>query len=255
MKRTKLQKIAFCTLTAGVLAASQSVVAHTTLQIPSVVEGANIYNNAQIGHGCGSETGSAPVIANSIVFPDGTDSTVAVNGAVVDGATTDQYLNWGGQITNVPSNDIFEKNAVNCGVSGVECKNPVGNYSWKGRLAPHGTTGLVPLRIKAAFINEFSCAKSVKLKVAIADICKITKVTGFSTPGVVNFWTPFVEGSLFNRPDSKSEAANFTITRASALPEADENGVACGAGVDVVIIPSAAQLNHDMPIPGVWPKR
>jgi hypothetical protein len=250
MERTTIKRIAYSTLTVGILAASQSVFAHTTLQTNRVVEGTRVYNNATIGHGCGGETGSLPVIANSIVFPDGTDSIITVDGVVEEGATLDQYLSWGGNISHIPSRDVFSQNKVNFGRGGEEAENAVGSHSWHGSLAPHGTVGLVPLRINGAFINEESCASSVKLEVAIADVCKLTGVSGFAKPGVVNFWTPFVEGSLFNRADGENEAASFTITRASDLPES------CGGvGVNVVVTPSADQLNHDMPIPGVWPRR
>ncbi|MBK8816348.1 MAG: hypothetical protein IPN42_12990 [Methylococcaceae bacterium] len=252
MERTTIKTIAYSALTAGILAASQGVFAHTTLQTNRAVEGTRVYNNATIGHGCGGETGSLPVIANSIVFPDGTDSIITIGGVVQEGAILDDYLAWGGKISHIPSRDVFSQTKVNFGRGGEAGENAVGNHSWHGSLPAHGTVGLVPLRINGTFINPDSCANSVKLEVAIADVCKLTGVSGFATPGVVNFWTPFVEGSLFNRADGENEAASFTITRdpANELPETCN-----GVGVDVVVTPSAAQLNHDMPIPGVWPRR
>jgi hypothetical protein len=88
-------------------------------------------------------------------------------------------------------------------------------------------------------------------------VCKITKIAGFATEGNVNFWTPYVDGSNFNRADGRNEAGALIISRntvTNPLPEADANGNACGAGVTVRITPSAAQMNHDLPIPLVWPK-
>jgi hypothetical protein len=250
MERTTLQKIAFCTMTAGVLVASQSVLAHTRLQTPTVVEGTRVYNNAAIGHGC---NGNA-VVANSIVFPDGTDSTIKINDAVVPGATVDQFIDWGGKIAHVASKDVFENSAVEFGRAGIDGGNAVGNHSWGGNLPGTSNVGLVPIRINGAFINPESCALSVTFQVAIADICEITGMSGFSDT-TVNFWTPALEGSNFNGDPANehhyNSPATYKITRdlkAHPLPNSCKK-----VGVDVVVDPSADQLNHDLPIPGVWP--
>jgi hypothetical protein len=253
MEHNTFKKIAYFTLTAGALVASQSVLAHTRLQTPVTTEGTRVYNAATIGHGCEAEVAGQPnssVIANSIVFPDGLDSTVTVNDAVVDGAVVTDYVeNWGGQIAYIPSRDVFDKGALVRDPSG----NVVGVHSWKGNLPGDDAVGLVPFRVSALVINEASCAKSVKFNVAIADICKLTKPSGFNAH-TVNFWTPVVDGSNFNGDPLDAHGrynspASYTVTRTSALPEE------CGAGEVVVVNPSALQLNRDMPIPGVWPKK
>jgi hypothetical protein len=264
MEHNTFKKIAFYTLTAGVLVASQSVLAHTRLQTNTTPEGKTVYNNATIGHGCATVAGApagtprGAVIANSMIFPDGTDSTVSIGGAVVEGAITDDYIAWGGKISHIPSKDVFEKSVMERGRAGLAGANAVGNHSWDGKLNGDGYTGLVPIKISGAFINPDSCANSVTFRVAIADICKITNVAGFSDQ-TVNLWTPAV-GSNFDGAGlhGYNSPATYKITRdlvAQPLPETDQNGNACGAGVDVVIDPTADQLNHDMPIPGVWPKR
>jgi hypothetical protein len=286
MNRSKLQKIAFCTLTAGVLAASQNVLAHTRLQTSTVTEGKTVYNNATIGHGCAPAVAGAansPVIANSMVFPDGTDSMVykiipaipevpavpatdttpeipaipaiPASRELAEG-TIDDYIAWGGKISHIPSKDVFEKTAIEFGREGLAGANAVGNHSWKGALPGNNNVGLVPIKIGAAFINEASCANSVTFRVAIADICKITKVTGFNEH-TVNFWTPVVDGSNFNgdplNPHHYNSPATYKITRDLVAHPLD--GACPNGGIDVEIDPSAAQLNHDLPIPGVWPKR
>jgi hypothetical protein len=253
MKSTTLQQIAFSTLAIGVLAASQSAMAHTRLQTPTALEGQRVYNNATIGHGCEG----AAVVANSMVFPDGTDSTVSIDGTVVEGAIVDDYIAWGGLISHVLSRDAFDKTAIEFGRAGLEGGNAVGNHSWKGNVPGTGVVGLVPIRIGAASFPDTSCAKSVTFRVAIADICKITNVAGFNDT-TLNLWTPAV-GSVFDGVGlhGYNSPATYKITRDLAnnpIPEADANGNACGEGVDVVVDPSAAQLDHDMPIPGVWPK-
>lgn len=106
------------------------------------------------------------------------------------------------------------------------------------------------------FIEPTSCARSVKVIVAIADICKVTPISGF-VDGVVETWTPAVGSSYdgvglggFDSP------ASLTVTRDLVNNPLD---AACGEGVDVEIVPSAAQLNRDMPIKSTkgkqyWPK-
>ena len=256
MEHNTFKKIVYFTLTAGALVASQSVLAHTRLQTPTATEGARVYNAATIGHGCenpieGQE--SLPVIANSIVFPDGIDSTITVNGAAAEGAAVTDYVeNWGGQMSYIPSRDVFDR--------GAAVKDPngdvVGVHSWKGSLPGAGAVGLVPFRVSALVINEASCAQSVTFRVAIADICKITRLGGLND-NTVNLWTPAV-GSNFDGLGIGHDGANghgynspatYKITRTSALP------AECAAAEDVVIDPSADQINRNMPIPGVWPKK
>jgi hypothetical protein len=71
-------------------------------------------------------------------------------------------------------------------------------------------------------------------------------------------WTPAV-GSKFDGVGlhGYNSPATYKITRDLVnhpLPATGLAGEDCGAGVDVVIDPSAAQLDHDMVIPGVWPR-
>jgi hypothetical protein len=275
MKNNMFQKTAFFALTAGVLAASQGVLAHTTLQTPIATEGKTVYNNATIGHGCAPastvpNTPNSPVIANSIIFPDGTDSLVSVDGVFDEKAVVDTYIYWGGKISHIPSRDVFEKNAIEFGRQGLAGGNAVGSHSWKGDLPGNGVVGLVPIKISGAFLvtgysvidnivvadGEDSCINSVKFQLAIADICKITNESGMDDH-TVNLWTPAVVGSRFNgnpaNPHHYNSPATFTITR--DLTKFPLQPSCAGIGHDVVVAPSADQINHDLPIPGVWPKK
>ena len=88
---------------------------------------------------------------------------------------------------------------------------------------------------------------------AIADICQITPATEFNN-STVQLWTPAV-GSLFDGIEGESKGynspASLTVNRTSELPEG------CGEGQNIVVTPSAAQLNRDMTIEWgeiqVWP--
>jgi hypothetical protein len=241
----KFKSLTLCATVSVILLAGQSALAHTTLQTKTVKEGETVYNNAQIGHGCnGQSVLDQSVRANSIVFPDGVDSIIKGGGQIIEGATVDDYLTgYGNKARMVMSKDVFPQSAEKFD----NLNNRVAFHSWGG-LLPGTTLGLVPIRTDAFTINEESCAKSVKLKLAIADIC-ITGLNRPYNPVEVNLWTPAVEGSNYNGDPAGhgyNSPASLTITRVSPLP------AECGEGFKVNITPSAAQINRDLPIPGVW---
>jgi hypothetical protein len=254
MKHSKLKLAALVAF----LAAGQGVMAHTRLLTSTTPEGVSVLTNANIGHGCEEN----PVIANSVVFPDGLDSKIIINGKRNKDAKLEDYLTgWLGRGTShVLSKDVFAKSAPKIGrtiqtdpndPNSIIGGNVVGNHSWEGNIPPEHTSGLVPFRIGGAAINPESCVTSVKFIVAIADICKITSIAGFNTQSV-NLWTPAI-GSKFDGVGlpTYNLPANFTITRDLTLnplpPSCDS------AGLEVTVFPSRKQLNRDLRIPGVWP--
>lgn len=246
-----LKNTAIASLTAAMLAAAQGAVAHTRLQISQIDEGTRVYNNEVIGHGCKDpDTGSSsiPTLGTVLVFPDGVDSSITVDGEASADSLADYVSNWGSPLRKVQSDALFKVEDV--------ITDPNGNTLgyWAAGGARTGTLlGLVPFRTEAIVINPESCAETVKFIVSIADVCKITDAAGFSDATVM-LWTPAV-GSIFDGPglNGHDSPASLTVKRTSELPEA------CGgSGVDVVVTPSAAQLNRDMPVKykgvQVWPK-
>jgi hypothetical protein len=224
----------------AIVAASQGALAHTTLQTPQIDENTRVYNNAVIGHGCAND---APVLGTSIVFPDGVDSTITVNGNATSDPLTAVVVNWGNSVQMIQSNDTFPMRGVKTDSLG----NVVGFWAGGGEL-DHDLIGLIPFRTNPVLIEPTSCARSVTFEIAIVDVCVLTPVSGFSDEAV-NLWTPLV-GSNFD--GAESEPAILKVNRVSALP------AGCGEGVDVVVTPSAAQLDRDMPVVingiQVWPK-
>ena len=213
--------------------------AHTTLELPSVPEGARSSNNIIIGHGCGERN----VIGTSVVFPDGVDSTITVDGQPHTGALTD-FTDWGNSIQKNYSRAIFsfeDEKTVN--------SNVVGFWAGGGNSLPHHLNGYIPFRVGSVTIKPDSCATSVKFHVSVVDICEITATSGFNDD-TVNKWTLAGLGTPYD--STEDGAASLTITRTSVLPES------CGTGSAVEVKPSAAQLNRDMPIKldgvQVWPQ-
>jgi len=247
----KFKHIQFPTHSALVLvllAASQSAFSHTRLEVPVVIEGVRASNNVVIGHSCGD---GATTIANSTVFPDGVDSTVKVDGVQTTNVVTDFVANWGNLNQKVLDHSVFqyedEKTDPNGNVVGFWVKRWENAYHYNAYL---------PFRAGAAIIEPESCATSVKFNIAVADICKITNISGFAD-GKLNLWTPAV-GSNYDGPGLHGYNSPASITYTRNL-ETNPLPAACNdVGVSVEVNPSAAQLNRDMPIihngTQVWPK-
>lgn len=248
METTK--KVVLSAVTGAFLAASQMSMAHTRLQTPTIDEGARVYNNEVIGHGCKDAAGVSNIdtVATVAVFPDGVDSSITVNGEASDKPLTDFVTNWGSPVQKIQNNDVFEMEDVIVDSN----DNTLGYWAGGGGRKGH-LIGLVPFRTSAVEIEPTSCAKSVKFIVAIADICELTDVAGFNDSTVM-LWTPAVGSKFDGTPDLNgyNSPASLTVNRTSALPES------CGDGVDVVVTPSAAQLDRDMTVTidgaQVWPK-
>ncbi|MBX9894313.1 MAG: hypothetical protein K2Y09_03920 [Nitrosomonas sp.] len=244
-KNKQLNSISRCVLIATIFAGTtQLATAHTRLETATVAENTRITNNVIIGHGCGEKN----VIGTSVVFPDGVDSTILVDGATHTGPLTDFVQNWGNLMQQNYSKAIFSFQDEKTNSLG----NVVGFWAGGGNSLPHNLNGYIPFRAGAVVIEPTSCAKSVKFYVSIADICEITDTAGFGE-STVNFWTHNNLGTAYDRVSTTDDGpASYTVTRTSALP------TSCGAGVTVEVKPSAAQINRDMPIKlngtQVWPK-
>lgn len=239
-------KFISCSVIATVLAAiGHNVHAHTTIEVPAIVEGARVSNNVVVGHGCGEIN----VIGTSVVFPDGVDSTITVDGQPHTGQLTDFIQNWGNLNQKIYSKAVYTFQAEKLDGNG----NVSGFWAGGGDSLPHDLTGFIPFRTSAAIIEPASCAASVKFHVSIVDICAITPVSGFSDE-TVNRWTLAGLGTPYDRP-GEDGAASLTITRSESNPLPESCG---GTGQVVEVKPSAAQVTRDMPIifngNQVWPQ-
>ncbi len=227
---------------------SVSVFAHTVIEPPQVTEGKKSENYLVITHGCGD----ADVIGTTIVFPDGIDSTIVSNGTPYTGSLDDFLQNWGGNVHLYQDRSAFSEQDVKRDENG----NVIGFWSGGGRPASAHLYTRIPFVTSAILFTPDSCAKTVRITAAVADICKITDASGFSGDGVVSFWTPAVGSNFDGTPGGHAYdfPVFFTINRdldSNPLPDS------CGAGTLVSVKPSAKQLNRDMPIRingnQVWP--
>src|SRR5919197_4719283 len=80
-----LRGLVLCSAATALRATAPGAFAHTRFQRPEIQESPpgnqfhSTYNNEVIAHGCEDDKGglSTPVIATSVVFPDGVDSIVS----------------------------------------------------------------------------------------------------------------------------------------------------------------------------------
>jgi hypothetical protein len=212
--------------------------AHTTFDISTLQENTRVLNNVAIGHACGAGTS---VIGTSVVFPDGIDSSIVIEGQPYEGSLADFVSNWGPNIqplyTHAVFNEVDEKN----GPTG----NVVGFWAGGGTGMPNHMLAYVPFRVSATLIEPQSCAVSVRFYAAIVDVCNITSTAHLHDAGTAEFWTPGNLGTAYDSADGADASAPLTITRdltTNPLP------AACGAGYRVDVHPSAAQIERDMPI-------
>jgi len=236
--------------TALLLAAAEGgpAAAHTTVKAQAT-EGVSDDNALRIGHGC--EEGEFPVIAQSVVFPadapelHASDPNVAIaslGDVIAPGSLV-------GLVSAIQDRSIFLAQRVKTDALG----NVIGFFGTFGRLEL-GLTGRMPFQFTAPSFLPESCAVRLRIALAIADICKLSKPT--LRPDKVNLWIPdngsiyAVEGAA-QGIDGIGEPAILTVNRnLTTNPLAP----ACGAGYELFVTPSAAQIERDLPIPG-WGAR
>lgn len=235
-----------------VLGLSTQVVAHTRLSPSSADENrarhATYETAAAIAHGCGENR----VIGHMLVMPDQQDSIVetssdgqtwtAHNGPVSD------FIQAGGFIRVIKDRNTFDIEQLILDPLG----NPIGYWAGGGEgLPPHHWVGKMPLRIQAVVFQDNSCARSLTLIPAIADVCGITSVADFNDEAV-NFWVKAVPGVDPNSEDAKyfGDCSHACDSPATFKVRRDLNQfplpASCGQGVDVRVYPSMNQLKRDM---------
>jgi hypothetical protein len=254
IKMNKIKLLSGAVAGALLVGLAQNALAHTRLNVPTMTEGARIINHMIIGDNCAEGSTSRRIIGTSVVFPDGVDSTITVDGTPHNGTITDFLTNYGNNVAL-----FYDRSAFDYMDEKTANGNVTGFWAGGGPGVPGNLGVATPIRLTAASIEPTSCAASVKVFISVADICQITTVEqmGGDDDGNVKLWTHNNLGTPFDR-DSETDTgpASLTITRDLAnnpLPES------CGGtGVAVELKPSAAQINRDMPIKfngqQVWPQ-
>jgi hypothetical protein len=239
-----LVRISFLCLAVAVIALASGARAHTTVKAQAA-EGVRDDNALRIGHGCEENA----VVAQSVVFPGDAPELRSSNPAVMIGDLGEVIApaSIAGLVGAIQDRSIFLAQGEKTDALG----NVVGFFGRLGHLAPE-LAGRVPFQFSAPNFVPESCAVRLRIEIAIADICKLTKPA--LQPEKVNLWIPdngstFASEGATNGVEGIGGPAVLTVNRnltANPLP------AACGAGYDVFVTPSAQQIDRDLAIPG-WP--
>jgi hypothetical protein len=226
-----------------------AAIAHTTVRAQAT-EGRTEDNALRIGHGCAVAGGDAlPVIAQSVVFPSASPTLTASDGSTIAdlGAVVTQGT-LAGLARPLQDRSIFLTQQVKRDALG----NIIGFSASDGSLAVD-LLGRVPFQFAAPGFVAASCAKRLLIRVAIADICSLSAADTIRA-GKVNLWIPDNDSQYATMAaaagiDGLGAPATLIVNRDTA---ATPLAPACGAGVDVTVTPSAADVDANLAIPGVW---
>lgn len=266
LKTNTLKKLALCTFVAAACSAGQTAFAHTGIK-DTATEGKTLYTAFTLGHGC-QDTAVGdddplfkllPVRGQSAVFPNGTASE-AFKIDPIDSSETPITLSdhiqgaIGGVVTLSPGM-VQDKNVFKRQKELTDANNNVRGIHFTVGKLDTTAVGLIPFRISAPKFVAESCAKSLKIRIGVANYCTRTKnenkdnrsdiwighmTTKFSDPGVMphDFETsPFWP--------------TLTVNRTTPLP--DE--VDCPDGYfDIAVQPSDDEIDTYLPVKGYWPK-
>lgn len=229
-----------------------AALAHTTIR-SQATESVTEDNALRIGHGCETPDGDRiPVVAQSVVFPTVTPTLSTSDGSTVTAlsAVIEQ-----GSIAGLPraiqDRSVFRSQQVKRDA----LANMIGFSGTSGALDVDAL-GRVAFQFTAPKFVATTCAKRLLIQVAIADVCIYGSGLADSVKeGKVNLWLPD-NGSQFSvagkaqNVDGIGAPATLTVNRNLTtnplLP-------ACGAGIDVTVTPSPADVNANLPIPNIWP--
>lgn len=234
--------------TAVGLALATAASAHTTVKAQAT-EGVRDDNALRVGHGCEGDRG---IVAQSVVFPTDAPEITTSDPNVTISSLSDVIVqgSLAGLAQSIQDRSIFALQDEKVDADG----NVVGFHARAGYLRPN-LVGRVPFQFSAPSFVPGSCAKRLLVKIAIADICSARPP--IFDPAKLNLWIPD-NGSQFAIQGAAAGveeiggAATLIVNRNLA---SNALQTACGAGYDVTVTPSAAQVDRDLPIPGYWPGR
>ncbi len=308
-----VKKLALYSVATVICVAGQSAFAHTGIK-DKVSEGVSGYTAFTIGHGCatnavteGTPVASQNVIAMSVVFPNAADPALAKvyqldsKGIQIEPALADLSEH----IVGVTSGVGFTKLGLGLVTGGgtlfaniiptVDATGAIrGYHTWAGPKpyvsAPLeesivSATGLSPFKYGAVQFNPTSCAKSLKVRVAVANWCRqgpaskkladradiwighttalfkdqatMPRATPYDTATEAPFWPTM---TIYRNVNGTPATATTAAIPANPVPEFDAHGVACPSvtdpvtgvttrGFDLAIEPADADIDANLPIP------
>jgi hypothetical protein len=264
------KKIALYSVAAVVCGAGPGVYAHTGVKDQGI-EGKSTYTAFTVTHGCatneaaeGSGVTQKNVISVSALFPNsgeaiatqlnsnGTTAPLDDLSLVIDGAI-------GTLVPGIAPTAVIPQVFDRTLITRDDSENARGFRTWGATAgnvinANGGAVGLSPFRVGALKFIKTSCAKSLKLRIAVANWCLKSKGND-KNPARIDVWIGH-QTAKFNdplvMPYSAADAAlgkvywpTLTINRdlvANPLPSK------CGTGFDVALEPSDEDIDTYLPM-------
>jgi hypothetical protein len=230
---------------AALTGAGFGVAAHTTIE-EQALEGQEFLNAVQIEHGCENDrTGkSLPVIAQSVLFPTQNPTVMRSDGTLTTlAAEITDTVSVAGLARLVQDRNIFKVQQEIYDANG----NVIGFRGTQGRLQTD-LLGRIPFQWGPLLFQPNSCAKRLRIQVAIADICRKTFPP---KAGTANLWIPQTT-SKFTDTSNEGIGSPATLTINRNLAN-NPLAASCGAGYDVTVIPSNEDIDAHLPFKG-WGK-
>lgn len=247
-------------LMVGSMVFSGNVFAHTTVLTKNTpsgfetrdnLEGKTSLNQFNISHGCDGK----PVKAQGIVFPNGHDD-IAIRVDTGDPVALADHFEGNAVMGPKPAMDnrIFKRQSVAVGDvpehnnHGIKTEDVRAFHYWKGNL-PNEFIGLIPWRGTYPKFKADSCAKSLRVDIAIANYCRRTRDE--DQDDRADIWIGRLT-SKFDDPDVVSEGFWPFL---SVVRDLENNPLpaACGDGMDLRVTPSDESIDEFLPIRGYWP--
>jgi hypothetical protein len=249
------KNLAIFSLTTAMFGAGSVAVAHTGVKDQGT-EGKTLYTALTIGHGCTSATNSTPlpVIAQSVLFPNRWDAQkfkVAVDGT--ETVITDLSKHITGSIAALSFKGIKDLSLFKNSRSIVTTSGVVRGIQLTGASLDPDMIGLAPFRMSGVKFEPASCAKSLKVRMAIANWCNTSQDVADGRR--VDLWfgqmtTKFNDPGVMPHENTEVYWPTLTINRdlvANPLP------AYCGTGFDLAVQPSASDIDANLGIKGYWP--
>jgi len=271
-KTNNFKKLTLCALVATACGVAQTAYAHTGVK-DTVTEGKGLYTAFTLGHGCQDTPEQnqealeklLPVTAQSVVFPNGTASQAfKINADKTETAIDlSDYISGadGGVITLAPGM-IQDKNVFKKQKEVTDAQGAVRGIQFTNGNLDTTAVGLIPFKVSAPSFTTTvpdgnggtvpNCAKSLKIRIAIANYCK--KTNNENQDNRSDIWighlTPKFKdpGVMPHDWETSPFWPTLTVNRTSALD------ASCGAGFDIAVQPSDAEVDTYLPVKGYWPK-
>lgn len=261
-QQKNIKKLSLCATVALLCGAAQIATAHTGVK-DSATEGKTLYTAFTIGHGCAAAEGdpTIPVVAQSAVFPNGADSVAHqinpadnTDGPVIDLATV--ITGAVGGATGLSPKGIQDKSVFNNQKVLTDDAGSVRGFQFTDGNLDTTLMGLPPFRVSGLSFVTTSCAKSLKVRIGIANYCTNSKKT--SDDNRADIWIGHLtkkfndEGVMPSNFQTAPYWPTLTVNRdlvKNPLP------ASCGTGFDVAVEPSDADIDKYLPIKGFWPDK